>query len=309
MTTTTTEQRERSGPEPWLRRLLQQAMTAPSAHNSQPWLVRARGNVVELYADHSRAAPVVDPGDRELVMSCGAFLQHLKIAARHFGRQPHVSHLPADAPDALARVTFGASESINLHAERLFRAMSARHTSRVPFTDDAVDPFAVSLLTSAALAEGAQLVVLDDEVRKAELQRWIAAAEQLQWSDVQFRDEQAAWCHRGDDSNDGLPGALVSHDDEAPGHAPVLAALVTDGDDVGDWLQGGEALARVLLTAAAEGLAATFWNACVQVSTTRGRVRELLAVKGVPQIVLGIGRPSRPLASTPRRSIEEILLR
>ena len=57
-----------------LRFLLNYAVLAPSGHNTQPWLFKVSDDYVEIYADKTRALPVVDPGNRELIMSCGAAL-------------------------------------------------------------------------------------------------------------------------------------------------------------------------------------------------------------------------------------------
>jgi nitroreductase len=68
-------------PEPRLRFLLGYAILAPSSHNTQPWRFRLRGPTLDLLADRRRALPVVDPEDRALVISCGAALGHLRVAA------------------------------------------------------------------------------------------------------------------------------------------------------------------------------------------------------------------------------------
>lgn len=55
-----------------LRFLLKYAILAPSSHNTQPWIFRiVNNNSIEVYADRTRALPVVDPEDRELTISCG----------------------------------------------------------------------------------------------------------------------------------------------------------------------------------------------------------------------------------------------
>jgi nitroreductase len=56
------------------RGLIPWAILAPSSHNTQPWLFRVQDNVIDLRADRTRGLPVVDPLDRELMMSCGAAL-------------------------------------------------------------------------------------------------------------------------------------------------------------------------------------------------------------------------------------------
>ena len=82
--------------------------------------------------------------------------------------------------------------------------------------------------------------------------------------------------------------------------------LCSEQDDPTAWLAAGEALARVLLRAGAEGVSATFFNAPVQVGALRGRLRELLGGAGFPQIVLGLGY-SAHVTPTPRRALGEVL--
>src|SRR5260370_30957797 len=88
-----------------LRFLLNYAVLAPSSHNSQPWLFRLHGEEVDLIADRTRALPVIDPHDRELLLSCGAALGMLRIALRSFGYMGAVSLLPNPTDqDQLARI-------------------------------------------------------------------------------------------------------------------------------------------------------------------------------------------------------------
>ena len=63
--------------------LIEQAVRAPSSHNTQPWLFRDREGAVEVHADRSRALPVNDPHDRELHISCGAALFNQRCVGRH----------------------------------------------------------------------------------------------------------------------------------------------------------------------------------------------------------------------------------
>src|ERR1041385_7649236 len=85
--------------------LIRYAVLAPSTHNTQPWLFRIHGNVLELFADDSRALPVIDPDHRELIISCGAALFHLRVAIEYFGHSCQCEILPEpDNPALLARV-------------------------------------------------------------------------------------------------------------------------------------------------------------------------------------------------------------
>src|ERR1051325_1026397 len=89
-----------------LKFLLRYAILAPSTHNTQPWLFHIRGDELELYADRTRSLHTIDPDDRELIMSCGAALFHLRVAMQHFAYHAEIKTFPDLAdPDLLARVS------------------------------------------------------------------------------------------------------------------------------------------------------------------------------------------------------------
>jgi len=72
-------------------RILWYASLAPSGHNSQPWFVK----VVEkeewiIGGDPLRRLPAVDPDNRELLLSIGAFAENLSIAASVAGYETHM---------------------------------------------------------------------------------------------------------------------------------------------------------------------------------------------------------------------------
>jgi hypothetical protein len=92
---------------------------------------------VELYADRTRSLPVVDPDDRELIISCGAALCHLKIALLHFGYFGDIKLLPdLKQPTLLARITLGFQAERATADSLLFQAIQKRRTNRLPFSDD-----------------------------------------------------------------------------------------------------------------------------------------------------------------------------
>lgn len=68
--------------------LLRYATLAPSSHNSQPWHFVLNDNTIALCADRMRALAVIDPYDRELIISCGAALLNLRVALSRAGLAP-----------------------------------------------------------------------------------------------------------------------------------------------------------------------------------------------------------------------------
>ena len=76
------------------------ACRAPSVHNSQPWRWTYPEYGLDLYTDSSRLLGVIDPTERQMVMSCGAALDHLHKAAAAFRWTTEIDLLPTPgAPD------------------------------------------------------------------------------------------------------------------------------------------------------------------------------------------------------------------
>lgn len=83
------------------------AQRAASSHNSQPWTLEqdCDGSYV-VKAERDRWLSEVDPDKRELLLSLGAYLENLRIAAECFGYHADIRILMADRADTdIARFT------------------------------------------------------------------------------------------------------------------------------------------------------------------------------------------------------------
>lgn len=124
-----------------LRFLVSFAVLAPSGHNTQPWIFSVIDGSIDLYADRTLALPVVDPEDRELLISCGAAIFHLLVAIRRFGRRGDMALLPDPADeDLLARVSLGGPVQPTPEDLSLFEAIPRRHTNRKRFEPRPLPP-------------------------------------------------------------------------------------------------------------------------------------------------------------------------
>ena len=64
-------------------KILQLASLAPSGHNTQPWTVHIDSpDKLIVGTDKNRWLPNVDPDNREIFLSIGAFLENLSVAAQ-----------------------------------------------------------------------------------------------------------------------------------------------------------------------------------------------------------------------------------
>ena len=67
---------------PPLLQLVDLASRSPSGHNAQPWtLVRSGEHGLVLRSEQSRWLPMVDPANRELLLSFGALIETIRQAA------------------------------------------------------------------------------------------------------------------------------------------------------------------------------------------------------------------------------------
>jgi hypothetical protein len=311
--------------------LLRYAVRAPSSHNTQPWRFRLTNGCLDLYADRSRALPVVDPVDRGLVISCGAALAHVIVALRHFRYAGDVSPFPDPTDrDLLATVGLGQAHAPAPGDHELFAAIERRRTHRAEFESRPVPHQLLEQLKRDSHRAGATLKVFTGEETQAAIARLVGEGDRAQFADAGFRRELAAWVRPNRTRRaDGMPGHVfgisdlasmlgptmiatfdtgarqAEKDERLALTAPSLVVLSTPGDTPSDWLTAGQAVAVLLLRATAHGLAGSFLNQPIEVPTLRARLSDLLGGDS-PQLLLRIGYGTAGRL-TPRRAVADIL--
>jgi nitroreductase len=311
-----------------LRKCLVAASAAPSIHNTQPWLFRPSGDVVDVLVDRRHQLTALDPDGREMLVSVGAAVFNLRVAARAHGRENQVRFLPDPGePDLAARVTLGREVAPHAGALALAQAIPRRHTNRRPFADRPVPHGTMEELAAAAMIEDAVLVEVDPSLRDGVLSLTRTAENRMR-ADPRYHTELAAWTTPGGvGRHDGVPrqafgprdtdGALPLRDfalgQGAPTATvafepePTLILLYTTGDTPADWLHAGSALQRVLLTATKRGLAATPLSQLLEVPKLRALLADYVNHQ-VIQTVLRIGYPTTSAPPTPRRPLSDVIV-
>jgi hypothetical protein len=99
----------------------------------------------------------------------------------------------------------------------------------------------------------------------------------------------------------------AAKDDELSRWSALLALIVTSTDEKPDWIAAGQALQRVLLTATAAGLQASFLNQPIEISSMRLQLARDLGLPGHPQLLLRFGYGPN-VAPTPRREVSDVLV-
>ena len=310
-----------------MRRLISAAGAAPSIHNTQPWRFHVAGyDLVEVHGEPDRMLWVADPRGRGMHLSCGAALFNLRLAIRLTGAKALVWPLPDPAaePTLLASVQLAVGRPPALYERVLFEGIWQRHTSRAPFSGRSLGETVQRELEQAAATEFAMLRMLDDK-DAATVLRLAAAAEEELAKDFDHRVELCRWI--GTEGDDGVPvSALASRPGRVPapvrdfGYAspanprpsgdyelrPQLAVLSTAHDEPADWLRAGQALQRVLLTATANGVAASFLYQPMELHDRRQTEDAWWPWPECPQIIIRFGFGPRG-AETPRRPVADTL--
>jgi hypothetical protein len=329
---TETDRPSNASPAQLARFLLRYAILAPSSHNTQPWRFRIGEQAVELFADPSRALPVVDPDNRELVISCGAALEAFCLAAEHFGQRCHVEVLPDRGDeDFLARIQLEPDGNFTAADDALFAAIPQRRTNRGQYAERDLPDDLVSRLVADVASAGAWLHTIqgDDRGHVAEI---VAHGDRIQMADKRFRRELAAWVHPNRSAeHDGMRGygfgfgdlmsvagpLVIRTFDLGKGQAakdralaqgsPLLAVLGTDTDEPSQLLAAGRALLRILLRCCAAGVSTSYLNQPVEIVELRPKLARMIGRDGSPQLLLRLGYAT-PVEPEPRRPVDEVLI-
>lgn len=307
------------------------AALAPSSHNTQPWLVLVHGpRRWSLALAPDRCLPVVDPADRESLVSLGAFLENLVVAAGNFGVDVQVTGY-ASRPDdpELVRLAMppGAPPAVGATA-----SLVSRRTLRGPFSTRPVDPRDVE-----ALCAGVQGVtwIPGDSPYARRVRDVVVGAVRRQVSRDDAQDELADWLRWSDDDvahhRDGLTPASLG----LTGVAAWWARRFFDRDTVrsrlfrrqavaqaakvtgacGGWLvvsglapgvqgslEAGRAFEQAFLRARGLGLGIHPMSQPLEEPGWRGELESAIAFPGYPRMLLRVGYvDDYPPPVSPRR--------
>ncbi|WP_443042352.1 Acg family FMN-binding oxidoreductase [Streptomyces sp. B21-101] len=317
--------------------LVEDAAAAPSMHNAQPWRFRflRDDSAIQVYSDLDRAMPQADPTTRGLHLGCAAALFNLRVAIAHAGWATSTRLLPDPAEPrllAVVRLTGPAltGDGVEEDLAPLYPAIRHRHTSREPFTDEAIPQAVKDALSAAALLEGVRLI-FPDVWHVQMLLNLVHDAEGRDATDAAASEELRRWTRIGPESagaaSDGVPeyafgprklygrapvrdfagrSLVPGREAAAFENAPQLALLGTVNDRPRDWLLAGQAMERVLLQATLDGLATSLTSQALEWPELRWSVRDPQSAMGFVQMVLRLGYgPAGP--GTPRRPVAEVL--
>ncbi|KAA1251174.1 NAD(P)H nitroreductase [Mycobacterium simiae] len=317
-----------------LRKAVLLACRAPSVHNSQPWRWVVEGNAKDrtahLFVDRHRTVPATDHSGREALMSCGAVLDHLRIAVTAAHWQASITRFPDPKNfDHLATVEFSPIDHVSDAQHKRAQAILQRRTDRLPFDRPSYWHLFEPVLLGIVDNDAALLHVLADEQRPHLVQA-SQLSEALRRDDPSYHAELDWWTSPFALAEGVPPSALASdterlrvdvardfpvrsHQDRRAGITAdwsKILVLSTPDDTRADVLRCGEVLSSVLLECTMAGLATCTLSHLIESSESRDIVRNMIGQRGEPQVLIRVGITppiDDLLAPTPRRPLDRVL--
>lgn len=186
-----------TGPD-LLRMIVSRALTAPSPLNIQPWAFRFPATArIELFIDPARILPARDPTFRQVLLSHGAFLENLDIAARDQGFRTDITLFPSGWPGNQLDLSEPVAlidliEDTTVKRDPLAAALFLRRTSRLPFSARPVSPATLSRLSDSYEQSEIPMGLLTDPVSRSVVAGYLGQAASIELSDEErFRELRA----------------------------------------------------------------------------------------------------------------------
>lgn len=311
------------------------AVWAPSVHNTQPWRFSHRGQEITVSADVERRLTMADPEGREMMISCGAALFTARLALRSLGYRPETRALPdPDRPALVATISWDEPVPATEYEQQLFDQVMRRRTHRGGFDAAPLPAELVAILREGAGRDGTTLHVVAETAGRATLAAVTEAAEQAARVDSSRARELARWAlPPGSPRRDGVPDTAYPSrrehtDPDFPGRdfahgqgwghmgsssapllrsAGVVVVLSTPADTSADWVNAGQALQRVMLTATMCGAAVALHSQPLEFRQLREFIRTQLLGSAHPQMVLRLGSAGERSISV-RRPVGDVLI-
>lgn len=262
-----------------LESVLEVAARAPSSGNLQPWRWQVDDSAVHLYADWPRQGGGSAADRRDVLLGCGAVLDHCVVAFAAAGWSPRVRRFPDGRDDdshlAILEVVEQPPTASQLE---LAEAISRRRADLRRYPARAIPPATLELLYIRAARLGVELAAVPRS-------RWI-------------RQE------------DGRVTLSFPEPADTPEDDAVLLVLGTREDNDAMRLRAGEALSHITLTATAMGLASCPLTEPLNDLRSRlGLACEVFDGQAHPQALIRLGLPPVDATSRPptrRRPVDEI---
>ncbi len=232
------------------------AHMAPSSHNTQPWAFSPdeKDSSITLYLDRDRVLPASDVRGRQAVISVGAALTNVQVAASHFGLEATTENeqvdpsqvLPYKQPDDKNRYVklcqIGFNPSVAASDKDLFASIFTRRVNRNITDTSKTIPGELLTEIGALEGDGTRLFLLKagDPIIPT-IAEFQGAADTVVANLKSFRRELGDWLQENNTKDPlGMPGDTFGMDDTQARHTKnaLLGKEKLEADDISAFSRG-----------------------------------------------------------------------
>ncbi len=311
--------------------LIEQAVKAPSGHNTQPWLFRINGDNIQITPNYDKSLPVVDPHNRELFISLGCAAENLCIAASQKGYDADLNISEEGI------ITINLRKDSIVEPDTLFNQIAIRQTNRSVYNGRVIPSDTISLLKSVFETSTIDAYFYKNGTPEFNsVSDYVITGNVLQMQDKTFTGELKSWMRfnkkHQDKTNDGLSYAVFGApnlprfivkpimsgylngktqnkgDREKIASSSHFVLLTAVSNTPEQWIRLGMAMERFLLKSTELGIVHAYMNQPVEVSKLSVNMTETLNLSDkYPMILLRIGYGEK-MPYSKRMDIREVIL-
>ncbi|EPH19098.1 Acg family FMN-binding oxidoreductase [Hoylesella oralis] len=312
--------------------MIEQAVKAPSGHNTQPWLFKIGETGIDIYPDFAKSLPVVDPDNRELFIALGCAAENLCIAALHKGYEPTVSI----TGNCVIHIEL-AKHKCGLSLSSLFPQISVRQTNRRVYNGNIIPEDSINLLKKVNAESSVGIHFFKNGTPEFNsISEMIYEGNSRQMRDKNFKTELQQWMRYNkkhqDATRDGLSYAVYGapnvprfiakpiitkamnaksqnkSDKKKIASSSHFVLLTTRNNTVEQWINLGRTLERILLRATEMDIVNAYMNQPNEIHEISSKMAEKLGIAGeYPAVLIRIGY-AKKMPYSLRRSVETRLL-
>ncbi|MDR1115311.1 MAG: nitroreductase [Tannerella sp.] len=311
--------------------MIEQAVKAPSGHNTQPWLFKISEDNIQIHPNYDKSLPVVDPDNRELFISLGCAAENLCIAASQKGYNTDLNISEEGI------VTIHLKKDHTVEPNTLFDQIAIRQTNRSVYNGQIISSDTIRLLERVFEASVANAYFYKNGTPEFNsIADYVIAGNVLQMQNKAFTDELKSWMRfnkkHQDTTNDGLSYAVFGApnlprfivkpimssylndktqnkgDRKKIASSSHFALLTVTGNTPEEWIRLGMVMERFLLKTTELGITHAYMNQPNEVNELSGEMTETLNIFGeYPAILLRIGYGEK-MPYSKRKDIEEVII-
>jgi hypothetical protein len=312
--------------------MVEQAVKAPSGHNTQPWLFKLNDNSIEIHPNLNKSLPVVDFDNRELFISLGCATENLCITASAKGYESKI----VIADEGIITINLVKNQAIV--PDSLFAQIDVRQTNRSVYNGKIISDSTINKLKTIPLKEGVNLHFYKTGTPDFDLiSNYVIEGNTIQMQDKAFKNELISWMrfnkNHSNKTKDGLSYAVFGApnlpmfivkpimkkainvksqnkgDRKKMQSSSHFVLFTTQSNTLEEWVNLGRSMERLLLRSTEQDIIHAYLNQPNEIKDLSQKMVKTLGIPNEhPTILLRIGY-GKKMPYSKRKEIKDLIIK